>query len=99
MSEKSLVLALPEELLDRAQAAHLDLRQVLIEALEQKLPYAADDIQPTVEEVESAVRQSMQRVASGKADLRVLGLHAGTTLVSNDFDAPLPDEFWFSGNT
>jgi hypothetical protein len=25
---------------------------------------------------------------------RVPGLHAGTTWVSDDFDAPLPDEFW-----
>lgn len=25
---------------------------------------------------------------------RVAGLHAGTTWVSDDFDDPLPDEFW-----
>lgn len=25
---------------------------------------------------------------------RVPGLHAGTTWVSDDFDEPLPDEFW-----
>jgi hypothetical protein len=25
---------------------------------------------------------------------RIPGLHAGTTWVSDDFDAPLPDEFW-----
>jgi hypothetical protein len=25
---------------------------------------------------------------------RILGLHAGTFTVSEDFDAPLPDEFW-----
>ncbi|MEL6526763.1 MAG: DUF2281 domain-containing protein [Chloroflexota bacterium] len=25
---------------------------------------------------------------------RVPGLHAGTTWMSDDFDAPLPDEFW-----
>jgi hypothetical protein len=93
MSDKSLVLALPEDLLDRAQAAHLGLRQVLIEALEQKLPRTADDSKPSAEEVESAVRQSVQRVASGEADLRVLGLHTGTTLVSDDFDDPHSDEF------
>ncbi len=25
---------------------------------------------------------------------RIPGLHKGTTWVSDDFDAPLPDEFW-----
>jgi hypothetical protein len=25
---------------------------------------------------------------------RIPGLHAGTTWVSDDFDDPLPDEFW-----
>jgi hypothetical protein len=25
---------------------------------------------------------------------RVPGLHAGTTWISDDFDVPLPDEFW-----
>lgn len=25
---------------------------------------------------------------------RIPGLHAGTTWVSDDFDAPLPDSFW-----
>jgi hypothetical protein len=26
---------------------------------------------------------------------RIPGLHAGTTWVSDDFDDPLPDSFWF----
>jgi hypothetical protein len=26
---------------------------------------------------------------------RIAGLHRGTTWMSDDFDAPLPDEFWF----
>jgi len=29
---------------------------------------------------------------------RVAGLHAGTIRMSDDFDEPLPDEFW-TGNT
>jgi prevent-host-death family protein len=28
---------------------------------------------------------------------RVPGLHAGTIWTGDDFDAPLPDEFWASG--
>ena len=99
MSNKSLILELPEELLDRAQAAHLDLQQVLIETIEQKLPVPTDDIQPSLEELESSIRESMQHIKSGSADLRVLGLHAGTISVHDDFDDPLPDEFWFGGQS
>jgi hypothetical protein len=98
MSDKSLILELPEELLHRAQAAHLDLRQVLIEAIERKLPASTDDIQPSLEEIETTIRESMQRIESGSTDLRILGLHAGTISVHDDFDAPLPDEFWLGGN-
>jgi Protein of unknown function (DUF2281) len=29
---------------------------------------------------------------------RVAGLHAGQTWVSDDFDEPLPDEFWLGEN-
>jgi antitoxin (DNA-binding transcriptional repressor) of toxin-antitoxin stability system len=29
-----------------------------------------------------------------KVSERIPGLHKGTTWVSDDFDAPLPDEFW-----
>jgi hypothetical protein len=49
MSDKTLVLTLPEDLLDRAQTAQLDLRKVLIDALEQKLPPTPDVIKPTSE--------------------------------------------------
>ena len=99
MSDKSLVLELPADLLDRAQAANLDLRQVLIEALEQKLPQSDDGILPTLEEVEAALQKSMERIANADpSELRILGLHEGTGWVSDDFDDPLPDEFWLSGN-
>ena len=29
---------------------------------------------------------------------RILGLHAGQVWMSEDFDEPLPDEFWFGEN-
>jgi antitoxin (DNA-binding transcriptional repressor) of toxin-antitoxin stability system len=29
---------------------------------------------------------------------RVMGLHRGTAWMSEDFDEPLPDEFWLGGN-
>lgn len=32
-----------------------------------------------------------------KPKKRIAGLNRGTIRVSNDFDAPLPDEFWLTG--
>ncbi len=32
-----------------------------------------------------------------KLPLRIPGLDTGTTWVSDDFDEPLPDSFWFGG--
>ena len=34
------------------------------------------------------------KAAKGNKKRRVLGLHAGSMWMSDDFDAPLPDEFW-----
>jgi hypothetical protein len=96
MSDKSLILALPEELIERASAAKLDLRQVLIEALKQKLPQSDEAISPSLDEIEAAIQNSMQRISLGKGDTRILGLHAGLLVANNDFDDPLPDEFWLN---
>jgi antitoxin (DNA-binding transcriptional repressor) of toxin-antitoxin stability system len=30
---------------------------------------------------------------------RIAGLHEGSTWVSDDFDDPLPDEFWLGGDS
>lgn len=100
MSDKAFVVEIPEDLLNRAQAAHVDVRRVLIDALEQEVRRLQIDqpVSPSREEVEAAVQESLRRVASGQGDFRVLGLHAGTSWVSDDFDDPLPDEFWLGGN-
>jgi hypothetical protein len=98
MSDKSLILALPEELIERAIAAKLDLRQVLIEALEQKLPQSDNIISPSLDDIEAAIQKSMQRISSGRGKRRILGLHAGMLIARDDFDDPLPDEFWLDGN-
>ncbi|GIK58370.1 MAG: DUF2281 domain-containing protein [Chloroflexi bacterium] len=37
---------------------------------------------------------SGQKPESRKISQRIPGLDAGTTWVSDDFDAPLPDSFW-----
>jgi len=31
---------------------------------------------------------------AGQPNKRIMGLHAGAWTVSDDFDEPLPDEFW-----
>jgi len=53
-----------------------------------------DGIQPSRRATEAAIRESMERVSSGKHPLRTLGRHAGSIWMSDDFDAPLPDEEW-----
>lgn len=93
MTDKSLILTLPAELLDRANAANLDLRQLLLETLEEKLPHFESDILEILkarlpaENVEAALNALQQ-------GQRILGLHAGTFWMSDDFDAELPNEFW-----
>jgi len=54
-----------------------------------------DGIKPTRKELAAAIRESVKRVASGKYPLRKLGLNKGTIWVSDDFDDPLSDTFWF----
>jgi len=167
MSDKSLVLELPEELIELAEVAHIDLRQIVIRAIEQEIAETArhitiDPVQaeltmaekeaelarllpperlaeglrllhegkpipalfagkitmradfdnplpdfelpppinrmPTREEVEREIQQSIERVTSGKYPLRSLGLNKGTAWVSDDFDDPLPDEFWLGAD-
>lgn len=39
-------------------------------------------------------RLSRVRSQPARKSGRIPGLHAGTTWVSDDFDEPLPDEFW-----
>jgi hypothetical protein len=93
VSDKPLILTLPEELIERAQAANLDLRQLLIETLEDRLSQVESDLVQIItsrlppDRAESA----LQALQHGQ---RVLGLHAGTIWISADFDDPLPDEFW-----
>jgi hypothetical protein len=53
-----------------------------------------DGIKPSRKEIAAAIRASTERVASGKYPLRMIGLNKGTAWVSDDFDDPLPNEFW-----
>jgi antitoxin (DNA-binding transcriptional repressor) of toxin-antitoxin stability system len=40
---------------------------------------------------------SLQKASHGTSDRRALGLHRGAWMVADDFDEPLPDEFWVGG--
>ena len=104
MSDLLLTIRVPEELVAQAKVAHVEIESFLIDSLARKLgvPAAAPRVElpppanrmPTREEVEAEIQKSMERVASGKYPLRTLGLNKGTAWVSDDFDDPLPDEFW-----
>ena len=39
--------------------------------------------------------QNQQKTKKQKSTSRIPSLDAGTTWVSDDFDEPLPDSFWF----
>jgi hypothetical protein len=72
------------------------MEQVFIEALQAKLP---DPIEEKIAILKrhltgTALEEAMQAVHRGE---RVFGLHAGQVWVSDDFDDPLPDEFWLGG--
>lgn len=104
MSDKPITLELPEELLARATSAQIDLRGVLIEGLVHKLQTAPPEPVPKrepfihppefVEEMKAYLRDAEDRVAAGQVSGRVIGLHPGEGWMSDDFDDPLPDEFW-----
>jgi uncharacterized membrane protein len=93
MSDKEFVLALPEELLERALAANLDLRQVLIESLNDRLPDLPAETLAILKKRLPAdqVVGALQAIQNGE---RVLGLHAGVIGDTSAFDDPLPDDFW-----
>lgn len=58
---------------------------------------------PELAELEQIVRQELRerrnaRAADVTASSRVLGLHAGAWAVAEDFDAPLPEDFWLGND-
>ena len=103
MSDVLLTIRLPEELVAKAKAANVEIGSFLIDSLTRRLgvetaavfelPPPANRM-PTREEVEIEIQKSTERIASGNYPLRTLGLNKGTVWVSDDFDDPLPDEFW-----
>ncbi|MBC8099870.1 MAG: hypothetical protein H7Y11_10540, partial [Armatimonadetes bacterium] len=83
-----IVIAALNREIDRLQPGSQTLSKSFIH-LPEPVPYPSD------EAIEAAIQESMERVALGGPNLRVLGLNAGSMWMSDDFDDELPDEFWF----
>lgn len=102
MPDKRLEVEIPEELLVQVESANLNVRQIMIEALSREINRLKSARSsnllaryPSDEAIEQVIQDSLQRVASGTAGLRTLGLNAGSMWMSDDFDDEMPDEFWF----
>ncbi len=98
MKDSTLTLDIPEELLERAKSAKVDVRQTLIEALERKVEQTlakSPNRMPTREEIDAALEESTRRNLSGNYPLREYGYLKGQLWIADDFDDELPDEFWF----
>jgi len=80
----------------------LEKLQVLVPERQQQLLDFAEFLvqqQAQVETVQRAVQNIEENTeASSIQKQRVFGLHAGQVWMSEDFDAPLPDEFWLGEN-
>src|SRR5688572_12899180 len=108
MSDKQLIIELPEELLDQAAAAQIDMRAVVEKALllelaqrKNRYVYEHEKLVPmTMEEKRDYLRQVLppERLDQALRDLeegkRIPGLWEGQIWMSDDFNDPLPDEFW-----
>lgn len=110
MSNKQLVIELPEELIAQATAAQINIRAVVEQALLTELhrtaPVAGDESEQwgteplTLEQKETKLRQLLppERLPEGLKLLHegrpIPGLHGGKLWISEDFDVPLSDETW-----
>jgi post-segregation antitoxin (ccd killing protein) len=108
MSDKQVTIELPEELVNKAAAAQIDMRAVMEKALllelaqrQTKHVYNHEKLMPmTMEEKLEYLRQVLapERLEQALRDLedgtRTPGLWEGQIWASDDFDDPLPDEFW-----
>src|SRR5437016_5200048 len=96
MSDKSLVVTLPEDLIERANAARLNMSALLEKAILTELaeqPSGLIDQEALVRQVVPPERlaDSLRTLREGK---RILGLSSGEVWTADDFDDPLPDEEW-----
>ena len=75
----------------------IDLPPEVADALTQKAAQEGQDVAGYVQEL--AVRDAGEIAAeSDTRDARTPGLHAGLYWIADDFDAPLPDDFWLGAD-
>lgn len=62
----------------------------------QQIMEQIDDLSITeIEELQAFLQAQLERKAHGKGNKPlILGLHPGAITISDDFNDPLPDEFW-----
>jgi len=103
MSDKQVTVSLPEALVRKAEAAQVDMRAVFERALEHEVSHVPDEEQ--IEKTATMLREYFPEervqeiIAIMRRGERVLGMFEGlNSWVSDDFDDPLPDEFWLSGD-
>jgi hypothetical protein len=102
MSNKPLMLELPEELIERVVAGHIDVRAVVEKALYSELDEIAQwgSSALTIKQKEALLHQLLPpgRLEEGLQLLHegqlIPGLLGGKAWMSDDFDDPLPDEEW-----
>lgn len=97
MSDKPLTITLPEELIDQALAAQLDLRGIVEHAILMALHHP---VEANVTVVSATVGRNLppdQPLTTGQAipsNQRIPSLHAAHLTLSAEALAPLPDETW-----
>ena len=75
----------------------IDLPPQVAEALTHKAAREGQDVAGYVRQL--AVRESGSGGGREEPSPRTPGLHAGRYWIAADFDAPLPDDFWLSGES
>ena len=96
MTDKLLTVTLPEELVEQAIAAQLNMRDLLEKAILAELAHQKSEFSEQeliLQRILPANRlaSALQNLHEGK---RILGLSQGQVTTSDDFDEPLPDADW-----
>ena len=66
----------------------------LLETIVKELSIAPEPLLIRVLELIQTAKSSSSEMAVSSQELRMPGLHSGQVWMSEDFNDPLPDEFW-----
>jgi hypothetical protein len=102
MADRELTIHVPEHLLHDVESAQIDVQSIVVEALRSALTQNTTPVRlkmPSREDIERNIAESLLLQRTAPERQRKLGLHFGQAWVSDDFDDPLPDEFWLGEDT